>query len=97
MIRWDRSALRRCSRPIETTEGGESRHWFPTTVSWSPDSTALRVVGWELPASGGRESSSALLTVPIDGAGAATILWEGPAAGPAMSIPQNDFQSWGAG
>ena len=80
--------------PIETTEGGETRHWLPATVSWSPDSAALRVVGWELLASGGA-ASSALLTVPVDGSAAPTILWEGPAAGPAMSVPQNDFQSWG--
>ncbi|WP_175525320.1 PD40 domain-containing protein [Microbacterium sp. cf046] len=78
--------------PIETKEGGGTRHWLPATVSWSPDSAALRFVGWELSEAGG-PASSALLTVPVDGT-AASILWEGPAAGPATSIPQNDFQSW---
>ena len=39
--------------PIQTTEGGETRHWLPATVSWAPDSAALRFVGWELLASGG--------------------------------------------
>jgi WD40-like Beta Propeller Repeat len=80
--------------PIQTTEGNQTRHWLPATVSWAPDSAALRFVGWELLASGGGAASSALLTVPVDGTAAPTILWEGPAAGPAMSVPQNDFQGW---
>ena len=79
--------------PIQTTEGDETRHWLPATVSWAPDSATLRFVGWELLAGGGA-ASSALLTVPIDGTATPTILWEGPAAGPALSVPQNDFQSW---
>ena len=79
--------------PIETTDGGATRHWLPATVSWSPDSAALRFVGWELLPAGG-PASSALLAVAVDGTAAPTILWEGSAAGPAMSIPQNDFQSW---
>jgi hypothetical protein len=61
---------------------------------WSPNSAALRFVGWELLAGGGGAASSALLTVPVDGTTAPTILWEGPEAGPVTSDPQNDFQSW---
>ncbi|WP_137844791.1 PD40 domain-containing protein [Microbacterium sp. 2FI] len=78
--------------PIQTGEGGDPRNWLPATVSWAPDSAALRVFGWELLAGGGA-ASSALLTVPVDGT-APTLVWEGPARGPAMSVPLNDFQSW---
>jgi Tol biopolymer transport system component len=82
--------------PIETTEGDERRRWFPTTVSWSPDSTALRFVGRELRPSGGADDTSAvLLSLPVEGTAAPTVLWEGPyGIGPMSIFPSNDFQSW---
>ena len=83
--------------PVRTTEGGKTRHWIPHTVSWSPDSTALRFVGWELLPPDTMNPRSALLTVSVDDTAAPTILWEGPAPGPPTSPPQNDFQAWADG
>ncbi|MGI9823523.1 hypothetical protein [Agromyces sp. Marseille-Q5079] len=80
--------------PVQTTGGEGTRHWLPAAVSWAPDSAALRFVGWELPASDDGAVSAALLIVPVESTTAPSILWEGPAAGPATSVPQNDFQSW---
>ena len=80
-----------------TTEGSETRRWFPVTVSWGPDSATLRLVGGELLASGDMAAGSGLLTVPVDGTVAPTILWETPEGIGSMSIfPPNDFQTWSA-
>ncbi|MFB6609669.1 TolB family protein [Agromyces sp. NPDC056379] len=80
--------------PIQTTEGEGTRHWLPAAVSWAPDSAALRFIGWELLVPEGGPASSALLVVPVEGAAAPEILWEGAATGPPTSVPQNDFQGW---
>ena len=79
--------------PVRTTDGDVTREWLPATVSWAPDSTALRFVGWEL-LTWETDPRAALLTVPIDGTAAPTLLWEGRDPGPVTSPPRNDFQSW---
>ncbi|WP_374312080.1 TolB family protein [Microbacterium sp.] len=81
--------------PTQTTEGSEPRLWIPVTVSWAPDSSTLRFIGWELRPSGEMASGSGLLTVPVDGAAAPAVLWETPEGiGAYSAIPQNDFQTW---
>ena len=81
--------------PVESTEGDEPRRWLPSAVSWAPDSSALRFVGWELLASGDAGAGNGLLIVPVDRAATSTILWETPEGiGPMSIVLQNDFQAW---
>lgn len=81
--------------PILSTEGSEPRRWLPSAVSWAPDSSALRLLGWELLASGDMGGGSGLLTVPVDRTTAPTILWETEEGiGTMSSVLLNDFQAW---
>ncbi|GAA2972651.1 hypothetical protein JOD63_000138 [Microbacterium terrae] len=77
--------------PVAT---GTARQWRPVAVSWAPSGEALRFTGWELLASGEMGAGSALLTVPVTDAAAATVLWETPEGIGSDVFPQNDFQSW---
>jgi Tol biopolymer transport system component len=79
----------------QSTEGSEPRHWLPEAISWAPDGATLRLIGWELKASGDMGAGSGLLTVPVDPTVAPTILWETPEGiGSVWVFPRNDFQSW---
>jgi hypothetical protein len=83
--------------PTMTNDGSAPRLWIPVNLSWGPDSSTLRFIGWELKSSGEMGSGSGLLTIPVDGATAPAILWETPEGIGAYSVlPPNDFQSWRA-
>ncbi|WP_404430265.1 hypothetical protein LG299_11330 [Microbacterium lacus] len=78
-----------------SAESSEPRLWIPVTVTWAPDSTTLRFLGWELTAAGEMAAGSGLLAVAVDDPAASTILWETYEGIGAFGVfPQNDFQSW---
>lgn len=73
--------------PPQTTFGGQSRQWFPYSVSWSPDSLTLLYVAWSA-------SGNGILAVPVDSATPPVILEDALGVAGHSGEPWNTFQSW---
>lgn len=73
--------------PPQTTVGGQSRQWFPDSVSWAPDSMTLLYLGWATPHGNG------ILAVPVDGT-PPVILDHALGVAGRSGAPWNTFQSW---
>jgi hypothetical protein len=84
---------------VRTGEGADSRLWFPTAVTWSPDSTALLYRAWGQPYGWPDEGTdaSAVITVPVTGSTPPTVLYETTDGDDGYDIREmNGSQAWGS-
>ena len=82
-----------------TSDGDETRMWWPYSVTWSPDSTNLLYLGWGESWASPEEPTyvDGLLAVPLAGSSTPAVLYQATdwiAAYPGLVM--NNFQSWGA-
>ena len=78
--------------PPPQTSGGESRQWFPYSVSWSPDSLTLLYLAWSNGPSG--TAAQGVLAVPVDSAQRPVILDDALIVNDHRGKPWNTSQSW---
>ncbi|MGN8553199.1 UNVERIFIED_CONTAM: hypothetical protein OHV15_11510 [Microbacterium sp. SLM126] len=86
--------------PPQTGEGDDTLLWFPYSVVWSPDGSALLFLGWP-------EARDALgdvvlgpegvLVTSVDGSAPPVIVHQGDGIRVYSSKPMNTFQSWAVG
>ena len=84
--------------PPTTTDGDEPLWWFPWSVTWSPDGTALLYVARGDPelAEGVHEEIRGLIQVRVDGSAEPDTLYQGADLELYSGDPWNVFQAWGA-